>query len=63
VPALATHADLVAVFDIQDKEAALVTDLTAARRAAPYGHRVVFIDLADPIARVRRAFERATTQY
>jgi hypothetical protein len=56
----AREPNLAVVFDAQDKVAAVVTDIGAARSAAPYGHRVLFVDLAGPIGRVRLAYARAT---
>jgi hypothetical protein len=52
--------NLVLIFDVQDKQASVVSDMEALRDAAPYGHRVLVIDLADPICRVRISFGRVT---
>lgn len=62
---ISAHADdpeLVLVFDVQDKTAHAVSDMSLVRRAAPYGHRVLIVDLANPIQRVRAAFERVTAE-
>jgi hypothetical protein len=58
--ARADTPDLLAVFDVQDKLAGYANTATQVRELAPYGHHVAAVDLADPIARVRRAFARAT---
>jgi hypothetical protein len=58
----ATEPNLAVVFDVQDKVATAVTDIASAREAVTYGHKVLLVDLAGPIERVRRAFERVTGQ-
>jgi hypothetical protein len=51
---------LVLLFDLQDKESALVSLMPALADALPYGHRILAIRLDDPLARASRAFRRAT---
>ena len=50
---------LVLLFDLQDKEATLVTLMPALAEALAYGHRVLAARLDDPLARASRAFVRA----
>jgi hypothetical protein len=53
--------DLVALFDRQDKKGSLVSAMTELRGKHSYGHPLAVVDLADPIERVRVAFQRLPT--
>jgi hypothetical protein len=58
--AKADEDDLVLIYDFQDKAASLETSIQGLRAAHAYGHRTGVVDLADPIVRVKLAFQRLT---
>lgn len=58
VSSASRNEQLVAIFDRQDKAAAVESSIRGLRARLVYGHPTTVVDLAEPIARVRLAFFR-----
>jgi hypothetical protein len=63
LPGAFEHNPLALLFDTQDLEATLVTELAQLARRAPYGHDVRVVALSERIRSVRTAFGRATDRH
>lgn len=57
----ASERHLLAMFDVQDKTASLVSSIPELEALATESHPILIVALSDPIRRVRRAFALITT--